>query len=181
MARMTRVDGQVDFHDKLTWIPSPIASTRCLIMAHGGKLKGDGTFTVPPDVTISFAVAHGRKVSTSANTAVGTQSFDHEYAAGTKCVDYSLAKYLGHPGVDNYITVRNAQINRVVMYPHDCPHIVSIRHRAFLKGYSKLIHLSEVVTAVRAHDSSIDTFLVNACRVEEDGVLGLLKAAVFGG
>ena len=181
MARMTQVEAQVDFHDKLTWIPSPIESTRCLIIAHGGKLRGDGTFTVPANVTIRFAVSHGSSLPTSANTALGTQTFKHKYTSGADCVDYSLAKFVGHPNTDTYITLRNAQTNRLELKPNDCPHIVSIRHRSFINAHSKLINLSEVVAAVRQYQPTIDTFLVNACRVEENGILALMKAAVFGG
>ncbi len=177
---MTQVEGQVDFHDKLTWIPSPVESTRCLIIAHGGKLRGDGKFKVPADVEIRFAVGHGGYLPTSANTALNSQAFPHRFTAGEDCQDYSLAKFVGHPSTDSYITLRNAQWGRLHLKPDNCPHIVSIRHRAFLKGYSKLITLSEVVEAVRQYRPQIDIFLVNACRGESDGILGLMKAAVFG-
>ncbi len=183
MARMAKVQGQDDFHEKLTWIPSPIASTHCLIIAHGGKLLGDGTFKVPANVTIRFAVEHGKSLPTSANTALGSQKFKqkHNVTQGTDCHNYSLAKFVGHPNTDTYTTLRNAQSNRLIAKPNDCPHIVSIRHRSFIKGYSKLINLSEVVTAVLTYEPTIDTFLVNSCRGEHGGILELMKAAVFGG
>ena len=175
---MQEVEGQVALGDKLWFIPSPAGSTKCLIIAHGGKLHGDGTFKT--EMTIKFAAKEKSSLSTSSANAIYGESFKAEVIGpGGDCIDYSLAKFVGHPEKMDYVGLASMMRNRVGAQG-DCPNIVTIRNRSFITGNSKVVHLSEVQTLVKGHDSKIDTLLVNACRGESDSVLGLMKASVFG-
>jgi hypothetical protein len=178
---METVEGQVALGDKLWFIGSPAGSTKCLIIAHGGKLHDNGSFTVPQGVRIRFAGHRGKSLNTSSRTAVlSPTSMKETFGAGATCPDYSLAKFVGHPERMDYVGLRGLQTSRAATDPNDCPHIVSVRSRSFFSAHTKLMDLSEVVRLVIAHEPRIDTVVVNACRGESDSVLTLMKAAVFG-
>jgi len=176
---MKLVEGQVALGDYLWFIPSPAKSDKCLVIAHGGKLHGDTTFKA--EMTIKFAVRAGLKLKTSAKTALMGQSFNQETVRpGGDCTDYSLAKFIGHPDKSDYVSLLQIMKDRMRSSNGDCPNVVTIRNRSFLKGYSKLIKLSEVQALVKQHDSEITTLLVNACRGENDSQLKLMTATIFG-
>ena len=175
---MQEVEGQVALGDKLWFIPSPAQSTECLVIAHGGKLHGDGTFKA--EMTIKFAAKEGKSLMTSSTHALYGESFKGEViGSGGTCIDYSLAKFVGHPEKMDYVGLRKMMHNRINANG-GCPNIVTIRNRSFITGNSKVVHLSEVQSLVKGHDSRINTLLVNACRGESDSWLGMLKASVFG-
>ena len=178
---MTHVEGQEKLSDQVYFIPSPAdGTTKCLIIAHGGKLHGDGTFSVPGGLTIKFAAPSGKALQTSSRTAIMAQSFNQSVCGpGALCPDYSLAKFIGHPERMDYVGLRALQEEQLDAN-HTCPHIVTIAHRSFFKGYSKLVKLSEVAALVHQRDKTIDRLLVNACRGETDSILALMKATLFG-
>src|SRR4051812_32202062 len=58
---------QVPLGEKLYFFESPVATeTRCLILAHGALLNGDGWYDLDPGVKIYYFVPHGqnRQVNT---------------------------------------------------------------------------------------------------------------------
>ncbi len=175
---MQTVAGQVELGDKLWFIPSPAGSKECLVIAHGGKLHGDGTFTA--QMTIKFAAKATKSLMTSSAHALYGESFKgEEVKSGGTCLDYSLAKFVGHPEKMDYVGLANMMKNRHGS-KGNCPNLVTIRNRSFITGNSKLVKLSEVQSLVKGHDSSIDTLLVNACRGENDSWVSMIKASVFG-
>ncbi len=174
---MEQVAGQVPLGEKLWFIPSPAKSDKCLIIAHGGKLHGDGTFKT--EMTIKFATKENTSLKTSSVDALHGSFKSEEIGEGGTCINYSLAKFIGHPEKMDYVGLLKLMKGKITSGT-DCPNVVTIRNRSFISGNSKVVHLKEVQDLVKAHDSSIKTLLVNACRGESDSVLGLMKATVFG-
>lgn len=187
---LARTANQETIGDKLYFFRSPRpGETTCTIIAHGGKLHGDTTFTLPANVSVSFFVPDSQALQTN-------MLFNVKYAGDDammrplppitgpgNCPDYSLAKFAGkhNTAKSSYVDMNRYMQERLNQSPHTCPHLVSIRSRSLFKGYSKIVKLSEVITAVLGHEPSINLFYVAACRGHHLSYRTLLHARVFGG
>src|SRR5690606_24623387 len=68
---MAAAGNQIPLGDKLYFFTSPTpATTKCLIWAHGGLLRGDGTYALPAGTTIHYYVPHGQARVTNPTRAI---------------------------------------------------------------------------------------------------------------
>ena len=175
---MTAAANQQEIGDQLYFFESPnAADTRCLIIAHGGQLRGDDKFPLN-GITVKFFVEHGEALESNvARLVLGLP----RVKAVTPCEDYSLAKFLGgHGGGKTYTELRELMQTRFGASPTLCPHIVSVRNRSIAKA-GKIIKLSETIALVTQHKPVINEFWVGGCRGVDKGKWAYVSSHLWGG
>jgi hypothetical protein len=165
--------------EQLYFFQSPHATdTRCLIIAHGGQLRGDDKFDLPAGITAKFFVEHGEALESNVTQLV--MGVPQLTVAG-RCEDYSLAKFLGtHGGDKSYTELHAIMTVRFGAHPNLCPHIVSVRNRSIFKA-GKIIKLSEAIRLVTAFKPAINEFWVGGCRGEDKGRKAYISSHLWGG
>lgn len=172
---------------------STTVSHEALISAHGGFYKSTKTFTVPPGMTIHFWAPHGYTLTDPGIKAMyttrGMEPME-TVMGGKPCIDYALSKYQGSHGgskgkpAETYASIAKAiatedknlisMLKRLEHAKEDWQvegalgqiaasgsmNVITIRNRA-LRGS---VWLSELVTKVRKHASSINTLHCSFCR-----------------
>lgn len=175
---MARAANQQDIGDQLYFFESPNqGDTRCLILAHGGHLRGDEKFDLN-GITVKFFVEHDETLESNTSWLVlGLPRVN----AVSPCYDYSLAKFLGaHGDGKSYTQLRELMLVRYGASPALCPHIVSVRNRSIAKA-GKIIKLSEVIRLVTAHRAGINEFWVGGCRGVSKGKWAYVSSHLWGG
>ncbi|HEX2829783.1 MAG TPA: hypothetical protein VHP37_25780 [Burkholderiales bacterium] len=175
---MERAADQQDIVDQLYFFESPNqGDTRCLILAHGGQLRGDDQFNLN-GITMKFFVEHGEALeSNTARLVLGLPRVNE----ASPCRDYSLAKFLGsHGDGKTYTQLRDLMLVRYGASPNLCPHIVSVRNRSIFKA-GKIIKLSEAIRLVTAHRPAINEFWIGGCRGEHKGKWSYVSSHLWGG
>jgi len=77
-------------------------STDCIIDAHGGYMFECRTFTVPPNLTLTFYSQHGQEVTDPGQGALRLAEYHdvvngaETITAGNPCKNYLLSKSWGH-------------------------------------------------------------------------------------
>lgn len=189
---MSSATNQTGIGEQLYFFQSPNAQDhRCMIIAHGGKLRGDGDFACN-GVTVQFFVADGQALrSNVSRLMIETRNGGTVAPLGAetrgpngRCPDYSLAKYVGKHGDPYKSTYQDMQNNMGLhagLSNNLCPHFVSIRNRSVFGKGGKLIKLSQVIQQVTAVHAHITEFWVGACRGHNDGYLTKISATLWGG
>ena len=185
---MDKAANQEEVGEKLYFFRSPKAGeTRCLVFAHAGHLYGDGDFALPDGLTLHFMQKeHGKALSTNPYQAMFNlgrpKAASVETLAGpTRVTDYSLGKGVGShwekKTTISYTEICEKMSRQVGMGSAWTPHIVTVRRR--FRGLGRLVKLSALVPAVKAHEQAINEFFIAACRGDKlsRGIGGAIKSA----
>lgn len=185
---MTPAGNQINLRNqKLAFFTSqqPHCDT-CMILSHGRLLFGDGTYNLPPNVTLAFYVQHGATRRSNARRIVmGPAGGGAPVAQATGPVaipNYTLRKAAGSGLPAEYLTY--SEIQNVMQDNYDranawSPHVVSVRRR--MQGLGKTIQIGQVIDAVIAHDPAITKFHFGGCRADASDqpfISALIRAAV---
>jgi hypothetical protein len=174
---MARAGNQIPLGDKLYFFTSPTpATTKCLIFAHGGLLRGDGKYALPAGTTIHYYVSHGKARKTNPTLAIlaentGEQLLDLCVTGPANIENYRLRKAVGSGWSGEAFSYHDVQrtMNQNQGYAAHangnwCPHVVSVRRRFKMMG--KTILLGEIIDAVQQHNPNIVDFYYGGCRVD---------------
>ena len=166
---------------------SPKGSNECLISAHGGYKKTTSAFDLPGEITLKFYGDHGNVLSDPGlelltKKPVVVQEYPNT-KDGKKVPNYILSKYQGKHSKSGetygsiakqlaYDAERLEAFGSQMDYVNNNPslkqiydslvavHVVTIRNRF---GHADQ-NLENVISAVKAYDSSIKIFHCSFCR-----------------
>lgn len=104
---MSIAGNQQPLGEHFYFFESPVQTAKsCLIIAHSGQLMGDGTFRMPPGVTMHFYVNHGalrtsnprqmiRDGASDDAKTLGDWRFAEVFKASAEIPNYTLQKVVG--------------------------------------------------------------------------------------